>query len=46
VTQADACLRWLARDTPDLEEARAAAMSIMKDGTRASEIINRIKSDE
>ena len=43
VTQADACLRWLARDTPDLEEARAAAMSIMKDGTRASEIINRIR---
>ena len=43
VTQADACLRWLARDTPDLEEARAAAMSIMNDGTRASEIINRIR---
>jgi len=42
VTQADACLRWLARDTPDLEEARAAAMRIKKDGTRASEIINRI----
>ena len=43
VTQADACLRWLARDTPDLEEARAATMRIMKDGTRASEIINRIR---
>ena len=43
VTHADACLRWLARDTPDLEEARAAAMRIMKDGTRASEIINRIR---
>jgi two-component system, LuxR family, sensor kinase FixL len=42
VTNADACLRWLARDTPDLEEARAAATRIMKDGTRASEIINRI----
>jgi two-component system, LuxR family, sensor kinase FixL len=42
VTHAEACLRWLARDTPDLEEARAAAMRIMKDGTRASEIINRI----
>ena len=42
MTNADACLRWLARDTPDLEEARAAAMRIMKDGTRASEIINRI----
>ena len=42
VTNADACLRWLARDTPDLEEARAAAMRIVKHGTRASEIINRI----
>jgi C4-dicarboxylate-specific signal transduction histidine kinase len=42
VTNADACLRWLAGDTPDLEEARTAAMRIMKDGTRASEIINRI----
>jgi len=42
VTNADACLRWLARDTPDLAEARAAAMRIIKDGTRASEIINRI----
>ena len=26
VTNADACLRWLARRTPNLEEARAAAM--------------------
>ena len=42
LTNADACLRWLARDTPDLAEARAAAMRIMKDATRASEIINRI----
>jgi two-component system sensor kinase FixL len=42
VTNADACLRWLSGDTPDLEEARTAAMRIMKDGTRASEIINRI----
>ena len=44
VTNADACLRWLARDTPDLEEARTAAMRIVKDGRRASEIINRIHS--
>ena len=42
MTNADACFRWLARDTPDLEEARAAAMRITKDETRASEIINRI----
>jgi signal transduction histidine kinase len=36
-------LRWLNRDHPDLEEARAAAMRIVKDGTRAGEIISRIR---
>jgi C4-dicarboxylate-specific signal transduction histidine kinase len=36
-------LRWLTRDHPDVEEARAAAMRIVKDGTRAGEIIKRIR---
>jgi C4-dicarboxylate-specific signal transduction histidine kinase len=43
VTNANTCLRWLTRDQPDVEEARAAAMRIVKDGTRAAEIINRIR---
>src|SRR6195256_2728478 len=43
VINADACLRWLAGDSPNLEEARAAAMSIVEEGTRAGEIINRIR---
>ncbi len=43
VTNANTCLRWLTRDHPDLEEARAAALRIMKDGTRAAEIISRIR---
>jgi C4-dicarboxylate-specific signal transduction histidine kinase len=43
VTNADACLRWLDGDTPNLEEARAAAMGIVKEGTRAAEIITRIR---
>src|SRR6202521_3023954 len=43
VTNAKTCLRWLAHDHPDLEEARAAAMRIVKDGTRAAEIIKRIR---
>src|SRR5712692_10936305 len=34
VTNANTCLRWLTRDHPDVEEARAAAMRIVKDGTR------------
>jgi signal transduction histidine kinase len=43
VTNANACVRWLAGDTPNLEEARAAAMRIVSDGTRAAEIISRIR---
>ncbi len=43
VTNANTCLRWLAGGNPNLEEARAAAMRIVNDGTRAAEIINRIR---
>jgi len=41
-TNANTCLRWLAGDAPNLEEARAAAMRIVKDGKRAAEIVSRI----
>jgi C4-dicarboxylate-specific signal transduction histidine kinase len=43
VTNANTCLRWLTRDHPDVEEARDAASRIVKDGTRAAEIISRIR---
>jgi NO-binding membrane sensor protein with MHYT domain len=43
VSNAHACLNWLAGDTPNLEEARASAMSIVEDGTRAGEIISRTR---
>jgi len=43
VTNASACVRWLAAGPPDLEEARAAARRSVKDGTRAAEIISRIR---
>jgi PAS domain S-box-containing protein len=43
VTNANTCLRWLTREHPNLEEAREAAMRIVKDGTRAAEIISRIR---
>jgi C4-dicarboxylate-specific signal transduction histidine kinase len=43
ITNANTCLRWLSRDQPDLEEARAAASRIAQDGKRASEIINRVR---
>jgi C4-dicarboxylate-specific signal transduction histidine kinase len=44
VTDANTCLRWLTRDQPDLEEARQAASRVVKDATRAAEIITRIRS--
>jgi C4-dicarboxylate-specific signal transduction histidine kinase len=43
VTDANTCLRWLTRDRPDVEEARQAASRIVKDATRAGEIISRIR---
>jgi NO-binding membrane sensor protein with MHYT domain/nitrogen-specific signal transduction histidine kinase len=43
ITNANACLRWLAGDAPNLEEGRAAARRIVRDGTRAAEIISRIR---
>jgi PAS domain S-box-containing protein len=43
VTNANTCLRWLTRDSPDVEEARAAAIRIVNDGRRAAEIISRIR---
>jgi C4-dicarboxylate-specific signal transduction histidine kinase len=43
VTNANTCLRWLAANPPNVEEARAAATRIAKDGTRAAEIISRIR---
>jgi len=43
VMNGHACVHWLAGDTPNLEEARAAAMRMVKDGTRAADIISRIR---
>src|ERR1700732_3231977 len=43
VNAANTCLRWLARDQPDLEEARDASLRVVKDATRAAEIIDRIR---
>jgi signal transduction histidine kinase len=44
ITNANACLRWLARDPPDLERARAAASRIEQDGNRAADVISRLRS--
>ena len=44
VTDATTCLEWLGRDRPDVVAATEAAERVIKDVTRASEIINRIGS--
>jgi two-component system, LuxR family, sensor kinase FixL len=44
VTNANACLRWLALQSPDLDEARQAVGRIIKDGHRASEVIGRVRA--
>jgi NO-binding membrane sensor protein with MHYT domain len=44
VTNANAALRWLAGEPPNLEEARQALSRILRDGKRAGEIIGRIRA--
>jgi len=44
VTNAAACLRWLDRETPNLDEARGTVRSIIKDGSRAGEVIQRVRA--
>jgi PAS domain S-box-containing protein len=44
VSNAEACLRWLGRGTPDLDEARNSVECIINDGNRASEVIRRVRA--
>jgi PAS domain S-box-containing protein len=44
ITNANSCVRWLSREPPDLQEAREAAARISRDGTRATEIIRRLRA--
>jgi signal transduction histidine kinase len=43
VSDANTYLRWLTREAPDLEEARAAVSRTITDVTRAAEIIRRVR---
>jgi PAS domain S-box-containing protein len=43
VTDARTCLRWLAREQPDIGEARETAARMVKAVTRASDIISRLR---
>ncbi len=44
ITSANSCIEWLAHEPPNLDRARAAAARIDKYGSRAAEIIDRIRS--
>jgi len=41
---AEACLRWLDRATPDLDEARRSVEWVINDNNRASEVIRRVRA--
>ncbi len=44
VSNGNACLRWLAKDKPDLDEVRQAAEYIVNDAQRAGEIIRSLRT--
>ncbi len=44
VTNAQACLRFLDRQQPDVAEAREAALEMARDASRAADIIERVRS--
>jgi C4-dicarboxylate-specific signal transduction histidine kinase len=44
ITNAEACLRWLDRDTANLDGARRSVEWIIDDGNRASEVIRRVRA--
>jgi signal transduction histidine kinase len=44
MANAQTCIRWLKRDVPDVSQALEASMRIVKDGIRATEIIDHLRS--
>lgn len=44
VTNAEACLRWLAGSAPNIEKACEAAGRVVRDGKRAGEVIAQIRA--
>jgi PAS domain S-box-containing protein len=44
VANAEACLRWLDRGTPDLDAVRRSVEWVIEDGCRASEVIRRVRA--
>ncbi|MCC8935700.1 PAS domain S-box protein [Bradyrhizobium sp. Arg62] len=44
ISNADACLGWMGRETPDLSAARSSVEWIIEDAIRASEVIRRVRA--
>src|SRR5258708_5429808 len=44
VANAEACFRWLDRETPDLAAARRSAEWVIEAGNRASEVVRRVRA--
>ncbi len=44
VTNASACLRWLAADPPNIDEACETARRLIRDGHRASDVVARMRA--
>jgi C4-dicarboxylate-specific signal transduction histidine kinase len=44
VANGEACLRFLAREAPDLNDIRGAVEWIVKDGNRAGDVIQRVRN--
>ena len=44
VINGNTCLRWLATNPPNLDEAREAARRIVRDGKRAGDVVARIRA--
>ena len=44
VTHGQACLEWLSGNPPNLEKARLSTESVVRDGTRAGAVIDRVRA--
>jgi PAS domain S-box-containing protein len=44
VTHGEACLEWLTADPPNLQKARESARRFVEDGTRAGDVLARIRA--
>ena len=44
VTNGEACLRWLGRDVPDLDESRDAVQRMIGEARRASEVVAHLRA--